>query len=79
MGRTTKEDYARHYRDYQSKPSQIKNRAQRNAARTDMEKERGAAAVAGKDVHHSTPIRSGGTNSKKNLKLRKPGSNRGWK
>jgi hypothetical protein len=78
MGRTTKEDYARHYRDYQGKPSQIKKRAQRNAARDEMESKHGAAAIKGKDVDHKKPIRSGGGNGS-NLRLRSPSKNRSWK
>jgi hypothetical protein len=77
MGRTTKEDYARHYRDYQGKPEQIKKRAQRNAARDEMTKVHGAAAMAGKDVDHIKRIKSGGSNSKSNLRLQSPAKNRG--
>lgn len=78
-GRHTKEAYARHYRDYQGKPEQIKKRTQRDAARDEMEKKHGAAALKGKDVHHVKPIRSGGSNAKSNLKLQSPSKNRGWK
>lgn len=79
MGRTTKEDYRRHYRDYQGKPEQIKKTAQRVQARRDMEKKHGKAAMKGKDVDHKKPIRSGGTNASSNLRLSSPSKNRGWK
>jgi hypothetical protein len=77
MARTTKEDYARHYRDFQGTPEQIKKRAQRNAARKLMAKKHGVAALAGKDVDHKKPIRAGGTNGASNLRLRSIKSNRG--
>lgn len=79
MGRTTKEDYARHYRDYQGKPEQIKKTAQRVQARRDMEKKHGKAALKGKDVGHVKPIRSGGGNAPSNLRIQSVKSNRGWK
>jgi hypothetical protein len=79
MGRTTKEDYARHYRDYQGSPEQIKKRAQRNAARADVVKRQGKAAVAGKDVDHKKRIAHGGGNGPKNLRVRSKSANRGWR
>lgn len=79
MPRTTKEDYARHYRDYQGTPAQIKKRAQRNAARAQMEAEHGKAALKGKDVDHKNPIRSGGSNAASNLRVRSPSKNRAWR
>ncbi len=45
-------DYAKEYREYHSRPEQKKNRAARNKARRLMIKERGRAAVRGKDVDH---------------------------
>ena len=76
MGRTTKEDYAKHYREFQGTPEQIKNRAQRNAARREAEKRLGKAALKGKDVHHVKPIRAGGGNAG-NTRLRSVHANRG--
>jgi 5-methylcytosine-specific restriction endonuclease McrA len=78
MGRTTREDFARHYRDYQGKPEQIAKRVQRDKARREMEKTVGKAALKGKDVDHKKPIRSGGTNAKSNLRVTTPAANRGW-
>lgn len=78
MPRTTKEDYARHYRDYQGKPEQIAKRSARNKARRLMEKKKGKAALAGKDVDHKRPIRNGGSNAPSNLRVVSPSKNRGW-
>lgn len=78
MGRTTKEDYARHYRDYQGKPEQIAKRSQRNQARDKMEKQVGKAALQGKDVGHKVGIKSGGSNARANLRVESVAKNRGW-
>lgn len=79
MGRTTKEDYARHYRDYQGTPEQIAKRSQRNKARREMEKKVGATALKGKDVDHKKMIKDGGSNAATNLRVMTPHKNRGWK
>lgn len=79
MGRTTKEDYARHYKNYQGSDVQLAKRSQRNQARAAVEKKVGAAAIKNKDVGHKNPIRSGGSNSPSNLKVQSVSSNRGWK
>jgi hypothetical protein len=68
----------RHYRDYQGTPEQIKKRAQRNAARAEMVKQGVAHKGDGKDVHHKTPIKSGGGNRKSNLAITAKSSNRGY-
>lgn len=78
MPRTTRAEYAHHYATYQGKPEQIKKRAQRNAARADMEKKVGAAALKGKDVGHKQSIKSGGGNAPSNLRVQSVASNRGW-
>ena len=79
MGRTTKADYAKHYRDYQGKPEQIKKRSQRNKARRAMEKAGKVRKGDGKDVHHRTPIAKGGGNSRSNLAVSSASKNRGYK
>lgn len=79
MGRKTKEDYRRHYREYQSRPEQIKKRALRNKARRAMVKRLGKAALAGKDIDHRRPLRSGGSNGLRNLRAISIRRNRGWK
>ena len=79
MGRTTKEDYARHYREYQGTPEQIAKRSERNKARREMEKEVGKAALKGKDVDHKKMLKDGGSNARSNLRVTTPHKNRGWR
>jgi hypothetical protein len=80
MGRTSKEDYARHYRDYQGKPDQIAKRSERNKARRIEAKKLNVKPTQIKgDVDHKKPIRSGGGNGSKNLRVISPHRNRGWK
>jgi len=69
--------YADQYARYEGKPEAIKERSQRNKARRLMEKKVGKSAIAGKDIDHKTPIRSGGTNNKSNLRVRSVKANRG--
>jgi len=68
-------DYAKEYREYHSRPDQMKKRAKRNAARTILTKKLGKAAVAGKDVDHKD--RNANNNSLSNLRLQSPSKNRG--
>lgn len=80
MGRTTKEDYARHYRDYAGKPEAIAKRSANNKARRAVAKKLGVKPTQIKgDVHHVKPQRSGGGNNPKNLKVTSVHRNRGWK
>jgi hypothetical protein len=72
-------DYAREYREYHGTPAQIKNRAQRNAARAVMAKAGRVAKGDGKDVGHLVPIDRGGTNAKGNLAVQTRKKNRGYK
>lgn len=65
-------------RGYNHTPENIKKRSMRNQARDMMKKKVGAAALAGKDVDHKRPVRSGGGNSAGNLRIRDQHSNRGW-
>jgi hypothetical protein len=68
----------RYTRTYDAKPEQKKARAQRNAARAEMQKSGKVKKGDGKDVNHKNPIRSGGSNSKSNLSVTSPKKNRGW-
>lgn len=72
-------DYESEYKAFHGKPEQIKNRASRNAARAKMTEKLGKAAVAGKDVDHKKPLKDGGTNDPKNLRLQSVSKNRGRK
>jgi hypothetical protein len=50
--------------------------ATRHRARAKVIKEKGAQAVAGKDVGHKKSLKSGGSNSSSNLKVQSVASNR---
>ena len=65
-------DYKQEYQDYHGKPEQIKERAQRNAARADM----GLKVGDPREVDHKRPISQGGTNSKQNLRAVSQDTNR---
>ena len=73
---TKKRDYASEYKNYHSKPEQIKRRASRNAARAAMVKAGKARKGDGMDVDHanSDPL----NNSAKNLRLQKKSVNRSF-
>lgn len=72
-------NYGKEYDTYHAKPEQKKNRAQRNAARREMEKMGKVHKGDGKDVDHKRPIRAGGSNAKGNLRVTSVSKNRGWK
>lgn len=72
-------DYKKEYDTYHSSPEQKKNRAQRNAARRDLEKEGRVEKGDGKEVDHKTAIKNGGGNTKKNLRVVTKKTNRGWR
>lgn len=65
-------------RGYNHTPTNIAKRQERNAARDIMKKKVGAAAIAGKDIDHRKPVRSGGTNAPGNLRVKDRHTNRGW-
>jgi hypothetical protein len=69
-------NYDKEYANYQGTDEQKKNRAQRNKARRLMVREGKAAKGDGKDVDHITPLRSGGTSTKSNLRIRSKSANR---
>jgi hypothetical protein len=55
-------DYKKEYENYQGKPDQIKKRAMRNAARSEMAKKGKVSKGDGKDVDHVKPLAKGGNN-----------------
>lgn len=63
-------------RAYNSRPDQKKKRAQRNAARREMEKAGAVRKGDGKDVDHKRKIKDGGSNSRGNLRVKSKSSNR---
>jgi 5-methylcytosine-specific restriction endonuclease McrA len=60
-----KRDYKKEYREYHSKPAQIKARAQRNAARAKL----GLAVGDPRECDHKNPISKGGSNRRDNLRI----------
>lgn len=71
-------NYAKEYANYGGKPEQIKNRAERNAARAALEKKGVVRKGDGKDVDHRTPIVKGGTNAPSNLRAVPASQNRSY-
>lgn len=74
-------------RDYQkeknwekkNKPSRVKDRAQRNAARATVAKAKGVKPTAIKgDVGHKKAVSRGGKNTLANLFVQNPGQNRSF-
>lgn len=72
-------DYKHEYNSYHAKPEQKKNRAKRNAARRELEREGRVSKGDNKDVDHKKPLRSGGGNSASNLRVTSVSKNRGWR
>ena len=70
-------DYKKEYKNYHSKPKQIKNRSSRNKARKIMKKLRGAKGIRGKDIDHKNG--NPRDNRIKNLRVRSIKLNRGKK
>lgn len=56
-------DYKKEYNDYHGKPSQIKKRTMRNAARRKVGLKKGDP----RECDHGKPLSKGGTNHKNNL------------
>ena len=71
-------NYRAEYDNYQGKPEQIKNRAERNAARASYEKKNGDLPRT-VDVDHKQPIVKGGGNSPGNLRAHSQKANRSFK
>jgi hypothetical protein len=64
---------------YQSSALQLKNRSNRNKARSLMIKKGRAKVGDGKDVDHKKSMKSGGSNALSNLRMRSKSTNRGDK
>jgi hypothetical protein len=71
-------NYRKEYENYHSKPKQKKNRAKRNAARAEMEREGRVRKGDGKDVAHKKPLAKGGSNKRSNLKVASKSKNRSF-
>ena len=72
-----KRDYKKQ-QAYDGKPSVVKDRAKRNAARRELEKEGRVSKGDGKDVDHKKPLSKGGSNSKGNLRVTSKTANRSF-
>lgn len=70
-------DYKSEYKNFHGKPEEIKKRAERVKARRMLEKTGAVSKGDGKDVDHKKPLRSGGTTTKSNLRVRSKSANRG--
>jgi 5-methylcytosine-specific restriction endonuclease McrA len=73
-----KRDFKREYEEYHSTEKQKKNRAKRNAARSQMEAEGRVSKGDGKDVDHIKPLSKGGSTAKSNLKVKPKSANRSF-
>ena len=69
-------NYRKEYDNYQGQPEQVKKRAGRVKARRMMEAEGAVQKGDGKDVDHKKPMRSGGTTTRSNLRVRSVKANR---
>lgn len=76
---TRTRDYRHEYDSYHAKPEQKKKRAMRNSARSQMESAGRVSKGDGKEVDHKKPLRSGGSNSKANLRVQSKSANRAWR
>jgi hypothetical protein len=71
-------NYKAEYQNYQGTEEQKKNRAQRNAARREMERKGAVSKGDGKDVDHKRPIAKGGGNGNGNLRAVPASANRSF-
>ena len=78
--RNGKRDYAAELRwEKRSKPNRVKDRAQRNAARSQVAKKKGVKPTSlNGDVGHKKAVSKGGSNSLANLFVQDPGANRSF-
>lgn len=70
-------NYKQEFKQYGSKPQQMKNRAARNRAHRLLEKALGKEIKG--DVDHKRPLSKGGTNVRSNLRPLAPSQNRSFK
>lgn len=65
-----KRDYKRELAwEHKQKPTRVKDRAERNNARSQMEKEGKVRKGDGKQVDHKKPLTEGGSNKRSNLRV----------
>ena len=75
-----KRDYKRELQwEHKKKPNRVKDRAQRNAARSTVAKAKGVKPTSIKgDVGHKKAVSKGGQNGLANLFVQNPGANRSF-
>lgn len=64
---------------YDARPENVKKRTMNNQARATLAAEGKVKKGDGKDVDHKKPLRSGGGNSRSNLRVQSQSKNRGWR
>ena len=64
--------------EHAKKKNRVKDRSQRNAARSAVKKKVGAAAIKGKDIGHKKAVSKGGKNGLANLFVQNAGENRSF-
>ena len=65
--------------EHKKKPNRVKDRAQRNAARSQVAKKNGVKPTSlNGDVGHKKAVSKGGSNSLSNLFVQNPGANRSF-
>lgn len=69
-------DYRKEYDNYHKKPEQRRNNDKRKQARRNMTYAGKVSKGDGKDVDHTNPLRSGGSNEDSNLRVRDRSKNR---
>jgi hypothetical protein len=69
-------NYKSEYQNYHAQPEQVKKRGERVKARRLMEKEGAVTKGDNKDVDHKKPLRSGGSTTRSNLRVRSKAANR---
>ena len=71
-------DYKDEYKKYQGTDEQKKNRAKRNKARREAERDGRVSKGDGKDVHHVKPLSKGGSAEKSNTRVTSKRANRSY-
>lgn len=75
----TPEQIKKMNRTYGARPENVEKRVKNNQARAMLMKEGLVKKGDGKDVDHKKPLRSGGGNSRSNLRAIPKARNRGWR
>jgi hypothetical protein len=79
VGGKSVRNYEKEYQEYHADDKQKKNRAKRNAARRELEKDGVVRKGDGKDVAHKHALSKGGGNHRSNLKVEDKSANRSFK